>query len=37
MDRFEKKIKKIKSINNICYDWLISYDSESIRKSGGGF
>ena len=38
MDRFRKKeMKKIGPIKNTCYDWLISYISEPLRKSVGGF
>ena len=39
MDRFEKKkeMKKIRSIKNTWYDWLINYIPEPIRKSVGGF
>ena len=38
MDRFEKNdMKKIRPIKNICYDWLINYIPEPIRKSVGGF
>ena len=38
MDKFEQKeMKKISSIKNTLYDWLISYIHEPIRKSLGGF
>ena len=30
-------MKKIRSIKNTWYDWLISYVPESIRKSVSGF
>ena len=30
-------MKKIRPIKNACYDWLISYVPEPIRKSVGGF
>ena len=30
-------MKKIRSIKNTCYDWLINYIPELIRKSVGGF
>ena len=38
MDKFEKKkdIKKIRPIKNTCYDWLMNYIPEPIRKSVGG-
>ena len=38
MNKFEQKeLKKIRSIKNTWYDWLISYVPESIRKSVSGF
>ena len=38
MNKFEQKeLKKIRSIKNTWYDWLISYVPESIRKSVNGF
>ena len=38
MDKFElKEMKKIRSIKNTWYDWLINYIPEPIRKSVGGF
>ena len=38
MDRFRKKeMKKIGPIKNTWYDWLISFISEPLRKSVGGF
>ena len=37
MDRFEKNPKKIRSIKNTSYDWLINYILKPIRKSVGGF
>ena len=38
MDKFEQKeIKKIRSIKNTWYHWLINYIPEPIRKSIGGF
>ena len=30
-------MKKIKLIKNTCYNWLINYIPESIRKNIGGF
>ena len=37
MDKFEQKeLKKIRPIKNTCYDWLIDYFPEPIRKSVGG-
>ena len=33
----EKEMKKIRSIKNTWYDWLINYIPEPIRKSVGGF
>ena len=30
-------MKKIRLVKNTCYDWLINYISEPIRKSVGGF
>ena len=30
-------MKKIKLIKNTCYNWLINYIPESIRKNTGGF
>ena len=33
----EKEMKKIRPIKNTWYDWLISYISESIRKTEVGF
>ena len=37
-DKFDQKhMKKIKSIKNTWYDWLINYIPEPIRKSVGGF
>ena len=38
MDKLEQKeMKKIRPIKNTCYDWLINYIPEPIRKSEGGF
>ena len=38
MDNYEQKeMKKIRSIKNTWYDWLINYIPEPIRKSLGGF
>ena len=38
MDKFEEnEMKKIRSIKNTWYDWLINYIPEPIRKSVGGF
>ena len=37
MDKFEQKEMKIRPIKNTCYDWLINYIPETIRKSVGGF
>ena len=38
MDKFEEKdMKKIRSIKNTCYDWLINYIPVSLRKIEGGF
>ena len=38
IDKFEQKsLKKIRSIKNTWYDWLISYVPESIRKSVDSF
>ena len=38
MDTFEEKeMKKIRPIKNTCYCWLITYISESRRKSAGGY
>ena len=37
MDKTEQKeMKKIRSIKNTWYDWLINYIPEPIRKSEGG-
>ena len=37
MDKFEQKeMKKIRSIKNTWYDWLINYIPEPIRKGVGG-
>ena len=33
VDRFEKKIKKIRPIKNAWYDCLINYITKSLRKS----
>ena len=30
-------MKKTRLIKNTCYEWLISYIPEAIRKSEGGF
>ena len=37
MDRFLKKMKKMRPIKNTWYDWLINFIPERIRKSVGGF
>ena len=38
MDKFEEKVtKKIRSIKNTWYDWLINYIPEHITKVIGGF
>ena len=38
MDKFEQKeMKKIRPIKNTCYDWLINYIPDTIRKSAGAF
>ena len=38
MDKFEQKsLKKLRSVKNIWYDWLICYIPESIRKSIDSF
>ena len=37
MDRFEKKMKKIRPIKNTWCDWLNNYISKPITKSVGGF
>ena len=39
MDKFESKktMKKVRSIKNTWYDWLINYIPEPIRISIGGF
>ena len=39
MDKFEtkKELNKIRTIKNTCYDLLIDYIPEPIRKSVGGF
>ena len=38
VDKFEQKeMKKIRSIKNTWYGWLINYIPEAIRKSVGGF
>ena len=38
MNKFEQKeMKKIRPIKNTCYDWLINYIPEPIRKSASGF
>ena len=35
-DKFEQKeMNKIRPIKTICYDWLIGYIPETIRKSVG--
>ena len=37
-EKFDQKdMKKIRSIKNTWYDWLINYIPEPIRKSVGGF
>ena len=33
----QKQMKKIMPFKNTCYDWLINYIPESIRKSVCGF
>ena len=38
MDNYEQKeMKKIRSVKNTWYDWLINYIPEPIRKSLAGF
>ena len=38
MDMFEKnEMKKIRSVKNAWYDWLINYIPEPVGKSVGGF
>ena len=38
MDRLEKKeMKKIRPIKNTCYDWLINYIPQPVRKRVHGF
>ena len=38
MDKSEKKeMKRIRTIKNTWYNWLINYIPQSIRKSVGGF
>ena len=38
MDQFyQKEMKKVMPFKNTCYDWLINYIPEPIRKSVGGF
>ena len=37
MDRFEKKLKKVRLIKNTGCDWLINYIPEPIRKSVSDF
>ena len=38
MDRLEKKeMKKIRPFKNTCYDWLINYIPQPVRKSARGF
>ena len=38
VDEFEQReMKKIRPIKNNCYDWLINYITEPIRKSVGDF
>ena len=38
MDKFEEKeMKKISTVKNTWYDWLINYSPEPITKSVGGF
>ena len=38
MDKFEEKeMKKISTVKNTWYDWLINYIPEPITKSVGGF
>ena len=33
----EKEMKKIRSVKNTWYDWLITFIAEPIRKNAGGF
>ena len=38
LDKFEEnEMKKIRSVKNTWYDWLISFIPDPIRKSLGGF
>ena len=38
IDMFEKnEMKKIRSVKNTWYDWLINYIPEPVGKSVGGF